>query len=112
MARTTKSILTAQRLADGRVVYLAADRSWVTEHARAWMDEASVIDAEIPAASAQTEDIVEPYRIEVQIEDDGRVIHQSTRERIRAEGPHAVLRRFGYERLGESGASDVSVRRV
>jgi hypothetical protein len=105
-----RSILTAQRLSDGRVVYLAPDRSWVVEDRRAWMDEPAVIDAEIPAASAQTETIVEPYRIEIEVDERGGVSHLSTRERIRAEGPHGVLRRFGYEPT--ESTSDVSVRRV
>ena len=103
-------MLTAQRLADGRVVYLARDRSWVLDHTRAWMDEPAVIDAELPAASQQTETIVEPYRIEVRVDEHGAIHHLSTRERIRAEGPSGVLRRFGYE--GTEVASDVSVRRV
>jgi hypothetical protein len=101
MVMTTKSMLTAQRLADGRVVYLTADRGWTTRDADAWLAEASAIDEALPAAAAQTELVVEPYRIEVDVDEAGRPHHKTTRERIRAEGPSAVLRRFGYERSSE-----------
>ena len=101
MTKTTKSMLTAQRLADGRVVYLAPDRSWTQCHNDGWLADAAEIDAALPSAKAQTEVVVEPYRIEVDVDETSRIHHRSTRERIRAEGPSAVLRRFGYERPSE-----------
>jgi hypothetical protein len=68
---------------------------------RPWLADAAGIDAELPSAKAQTEVVVEPYRIEVDVDEAGRIHHRSTRERIRAEGPSGVLRRFGYERPSE-----------
>ncbi len=94
-----KLIVTAQRLSDGRVVYLRQDRSWTQRDAEAWVSEdAGVIDALVEWAKTQTEVVVDPYRIEVQVV-GGAIRHLSARERIRAEGPAAVLARFGPTRL-------------
>ncbi|HEY8432375.1 MAG TPA: DUF2849 domain-containing protein [Sandaracinaceae bacterium] len=90
-----KLIVTAQRLADGRVVYLRPDRSWTQRDSEAWItDDASALEAELAWAKTQTEVVVEPYRIEVELEPDGTVRHLSARERIRAGGPASVLARF------------------
>lgn len=90
-----KLIVTAQRLSDGRVVYLRRDRGWTQRDAEAYVSEdAAVIDALVDWAKTQTELVVDPYRVEVEVE-AGVVRHVSARERIRAVGPSAVLRRFG-----------------
>lgn len=94
----TKLMVTAQRLSDGRVVYLGRDRRWMRHDADAWVtDDAGALDAALGWAATQTEVVVEPYRIEVDVI-DGLIRHRSARERIRAEGPAAVLRRFGFGR--------------
>lgn len=90
------SMVTAQRLSDGRVVYLREDRSWTQRDVEAFRTEdASLVDALVDWARAQTETVVDPYRIEVEVDPSGAIRHLSARERIRAEGPAAVLRRFG-----------------
>jgi hypothetical protein len=91
-------IVTAQRLSDGRVVYLGADREWATRDAEAERAEAAAaLEPSLQWARGQTEAVVEPYAIEVEVQNDC-VRHLSIRERIRAEGPDAVLARLG---LGE-----------
>lgn len=93
-----KLIVTAQRLSDGRVVYLREDRSWTTVDAEAARgDEAGALEAPMAWARTQTEVVVDPYIIEVDVE-GGAIRHMSARERIRAEGPEAVLARFGLLR--------------
>ncbi|MCZ7683109.1 MAG: DUF2849 domain-containing protein [Sandaracinaceae bacterium] len=90
-----KLIVTAQRLSDGRVVYLRRDRSWAQRDAEAFVSEdAALVEALVDWAKTQTEAVVEPYRVEVEVE-SGVIRHLTARERIRAEGPSAVLRRFG-----------------
>ncbi len=91
----TKLMVTAQRLVDGRVVYLAEDRSWVSRDRDGWTtDDATALETALAWAATQTEVVVEPYRIEVEVV-GGSIRHASARERIRAEGPIAVLARFG-----------------
>jgi hypothetical protein len=93
-----KLIVTAQRLSDGRVVYLREDRSWTTVDAEAARrDDGSALEPILSWAKVQTEVVVEPYSIEVEVVGD-TVRHTSARERIRAEGPDAVLARFGLLR--------------
>ncbi len=91
----TQMMVTAQRLVDGRVVYLRADRGWAERDRDGWAsDDADQVEAELAWASVQTESVVGAYRIEVDVI-DGAIRHRSARERIRAEGPAAVLQRFG-----------------
>jgi type IV secretory pathway TrbF-like protein len=93
-----KLIVTAQRLSDGRVVYLREDRSWTTVDAEAARgDDAAALEGLLSWAKTQTEVVVEPYTIEVDVIGDS-IRHTSARERIRAEGPEAVLARFGFLR--------------
>ena len=93
---TKLSMVTAQRLVDGRVVYLREDRGWTQRDDEAWTsaDDAAIEEA-LALASRETELVVGPYRIEVEVDASGRIVHTSARERIRAEGPAGVLRRFG-----------------
>ncbi len=90
---TTLRMVTANRLIDGRVVYLRADRTWSLRDADALV-ASEALDEHVSWASTQTEEIVEPYVIEVVLE-GSRIRHLSARETIRAEGPEAVLARFG-----------------
>lgn len=70
-------VVTANRLRDGRVVYLAAD-GWSEDIA-----DASLLSEEEARAVASPE-VVEPYLIEVA---DGSRRPVRRRERIRAAGP-------------------------
>ncbi len=90
------SMVTAQRLVDGRVVYLRADRTWTSRDSEAWMS-ADVEAAEelVAFGRTQTEEVVDVYRIEVEVDETGAIWHLSARERIRAAGPAAILARFG-----------------
>lgn len=91
VARPPKSsqIITANRLIDGRVVFLTQDLSWSSDlgNAQVFPDPAS---AEGGIKSAQTSaangEIVDPYAISVSLT-DGRAAPTLLRERIRADGP-------------------------
>ena len=82
-------MVTANRLTDGAVVFLAADGSWV-EHLAAGQavpeGEAAAAQLKRAEASARTE-VVAPYLIEVGPGADGGIVALRYRERIRAGGP-------------------------
>ncbi len=81
-------VLTANRLADGRVVYLA-EQGWTSD-----LGAARLVLNEADAESAETEGraavagrlVVEPYLIDIEAETGG-VQPVRLRERIRASGP-------------------------
>ncbi len=91
-SRKTKSelrVLTANRLGDGRVVYLSEDGGWVSklDAARLVRDDAEAETAEAAGAAAVADRfVVEPYLIDVELVEDG-VQPARLRERIRAQGP-------------------------
>ena len=80
------NVITANRLTDGIVVYLAPDGGWVEDiaHARfaATEDETSVLEAEANKA-VKARIVVAMYPMPVEIK-DGAVDALSVRERIRA----------------------------
>jgi Protein of unknown function (DUF2849) len=81
------SVVTANRLADGIVVYLAADGEWTEEiaNARVADDEAETKALETIAENAVRERVVVgPYPMPVALKDDGAIDPISVRERIRA----------------------------
>jgi len=81
-------VMTANRLGDGRVVYLGCD-GWTDElgAARILQNETDIGTAEATAREAVADrQIVEPYLIEVETECDG-IQPRRLREKIRAEGP-------------------------
>jgi hypothetical protein len=89
-------MITANLLSTGAVVYLRADRTWSPTHDEAISEpDAKAIEPLVDWAKTQALVVLDPYAIEVEIDDRG-VHHLSARERIRAEGPGAVLERFGY----------------
>jgi len=98
--RMSRQILTANRLIDGAVVFLAADGRWVTrlDHARVAddTDDTGALEA-VGARDAAAQIVVAPYLIDV-AEADGRVVPTRYRERIRAFGPstHPELAKQAY----------------
>jgi Protein of unknown function (DUF2849) len=85
-------VITANRLADGAVIYRTGARDWTTE-----LREAAVV-ATAPAASellaaAHADDIgaVGAYVAPVRVENDGSVVPGNLRERIRRTGPTIEL---------------------
>lgn len=82
-------ILTANRLDDGRVVFLAEDGSWSPRlsEARVARDEAAEADLEAVGLAAERDcRVVGCYLVPV-AERDGHIEATSARERIRAQGP-------------------------
>jgi len=81
-------IVTANRLADGRTVYLA-EAGW-SESMEAAQVAGSAAAAEallaVAARAAAENEVVAPYRIAV-VEEGGRLRPATLRERIRAGGP-------------------------
>jgi IMP dehydrogenase/GMP reductase len=80
------NVVTANRLVDGIVVYLAPDGGWVEELARAWLadTEEQTKELERVAAKAVAERrVVAVYPMEVDIL-EGVPVALSVRERIRA----------------------------
>ena len=82
-------MITANRLTDGAVVFLASRDRWVErfEDGQLANDdaEAAVLQQTAEAAVARAE-VVGPYLIEVS-DQNGRLLPARYRERIRAEGP-------------------------
>jgi Protein of unknown function (DUF2849) len=81
------NVVTANRLTDGVVVYLAADGEWTEEiaNARVADDEAETKALETIAEDAVRERVVVGvYPMPVALKDDGAVDPISVRERIRA----------------------------
>jgi Protein of unknown function (DUF2849) len=80
------SVVTANRLVDGIVVYLAADGSWTEDIARARLaeseEETKALEAEAAEAVKQRK-VVAVYPMQVALH-DGAVDPLSVRERIRA----------------------------
>jgi hypothetical protein len=92
------SVLTANRLTDGIVVYLAADGQWVESVEGAAIarsaEEAQALQAQGARDSAANL-VVEPYLAEV-AETGGRSVLARMRERVRVEGPSILGDVPGY----------------
>jgi hypothetical protein len=90
----TLQMITANRLTDGAVVFLAGGERWVErfEDGALARDtaEAGLLQQIADAAVARAE-VVGPYLIEVS-EQDGRLLPSRYRERIRVEGPSVGLK--------------------
>jgi hypothetical protein len=92
-------VVTANRLEDGRVVYLRADRSWAPDlDAAELLTDTAERDARIAwAARDQSLIVTGCYGFDLGVAASGaRVL--STREQIRAAGEASVRRRLGLER--------------
>lgn len=81
-------IVTANRLVDGRVVFLDAAGGWVEALAAAAPLDEAAATAAIAAAAADVAQrrIVDPYAVEVEPTADG-LTPKAMREKIRANGP-------------------------
>lgn len=81
--------ITANRLADGRVVFRAPDGAWTTNLARAArFDDAAAVEAALAASKQDAERciVLDPYAIEIEAGADG-VVPKALKEKIRAAGP-------------------------
>ena len=92
---TSLRVVTANRLGDGRVVYLTADSDWDEriEAARATdSDELARDLLRVAELAAEQRAVVEPYLIAVERQDgNGSIQALGQRERIRAAGPSVRL---------------------
>lgn len=95
-AKEIDFIVTANRLGDGRVVYLAAPDRWSEsyEAARVTRDPAER-DAWVAWAKSQERVVCGAYAIEATLDAKGQRV-LSARERLRALGPGDARRRLGY----------------
>jgi hypothetical protein len=88
---TGPSVVTANRLADGVVVYRTADGGWSAElSAAAVITNAEEAKALLAAARADFLRAVDPYVAPVEFAGE-RMRPANLRERIRAEGPTIAL---------------------
>lgn len=90
--------VTANRLADGRVVYLTADGEWSEHLAEAAWSESEAGQSELLAraeAHAAAAAVVDPYLFAVSVE-DGAPAPERLREVIRGAGP-TVRRDLGKQ---------------
>jgi Protein of unknown function (DUF2849) len=91
-------VITANRLADGLVVFQTAEESWTEDFNRAgvWRDPAALAVALARAKLDETQNlVVEPYAVPV-AERNGHVAPKALREAIRAAGP-TVRRDLGKQ---------------
>ena len=84
-----QEVITANRLTDGLVVFLAADGGWSEDfHKGAVIEDpaakARALDVAAKAADANL--VVDPYPIELELR-AGHLAPKALRERIRATGP-------------------------
>lgn len=95
---TGSSILTANRLSDGRAVFLDFEGAWNESIDVALVARASQEIAELEARGAfdaAQNLVVEPYLVEVR-EIEGRLMPVRQRERVRAGGPSVLDDVPGY----------------
>ena len=88
--------LTANRLSDGRVVFLTTSGRWSPELCEARVAEDADAQASLSALGEAAEaacEVVGPYLIDVRHEDDGLVAVE-IREAIRANGPTVQAGQF------------------
>ena len=83
----SRQAITANRLADGRVVYVAADGAWVTDFARAHALDAGNEERWLARAAADEVAgiVIGPYAIA--LAEGPAPVPATLRERIRARGP-------------------------
>ncbi|MFQ5564089.1 MAG: DUF2849 domain-containing protein [Parvularculaceae bacterium] len=87
--------VTANRLADGRVVYLAADGSWAERFAGATVLEPDAAEAALTKAKARVTEIADAYLIEAEA-GGAPAGREAFRETLRNAGP-TVRRDLGKQ---------------
>lgn len=89
-------VISANRTADGGVVYLTADRGWTDRLAGARAFERKPeSDAELAWARTREAVICDPHVIKVTLGEHGPA-PLDTKQRIRAAGPEATLAALGF----------------
>ena len=99
-------VITANRLADGVVVFQTADRGWSEDFncAAVWRDAAATAAALARAKEDELQNlVVEPYPVPVD-ERNGHVAPKALREAIRAAGP-TIRRDLGKQAEGHAPLS-------
>ncbi len=84
-----QEVITANRLADGLVVFLAADGGWTEDFHKGAVfadPQAKAHALSVAASAADANVVVEPYPIELELR-AGHLAPKALRERIRASGP-------------------------
>lgn len=77
--------ITGNRLADGRVVYLAENGAWTERLSEAQLFEAAGAEAALAAAKARVREIASAYLIDADA--NGAAGREALRETIRSKGP-------------------------
>jgi Protein of unknown function (DUF2849) len=98
--------ITANRLDNGRVVFLDPEGGWTLDLAEAhFVADGPELDAAIAQAQAQADAriVVEPYPIDIKSVDD-KPVPARIRERIRAEGPTVAYGDAEYAALNGKAA--------
>ncbi len=95
-AKQTEFLVTANRLSDGRVVYLASEERWSELYAEGLVTrDPAERDRWIAWAKTRERDVCGAYAIEAMVSTSGER-ELSARERLRALGPGDARRRLGY----------------
>lgn len=84
-------VVTANRVADGAVIYRAADGGWTTELNAAAVTTSAAVAQELLAADADQSRAVGAYVAPVKLTADGQVRPGNLRELIRSAGPTVNL---------------------
>ena len=102
----SEAVITANSLLEGDVVFWAAG-GWVESLAEAErFDDPSRLDASLQTAKGQTTQVIDPYAIDIVVE-DGQAVPSSYRERIRALGPSTHLD-HGKQAQGGAGVEAIA----
>lgn len=89
----SKSIVTANRLSDGLVVFRTAEGAWSLSFAEAAIFDGDAANA-VAEASGDVTVVVGVYAVEVEDSADGAGLQPlTTRERIRIQGPSIEFKR-------------------
>ena len=90
-------LVSASRLRDGAVAYLAPDRTWVDAfEAAARHRDPDARDAALAFARQDEANVCSAHIVEVAVGADGQLL-LSARERLRRDGAAKVRERLGYQ---------------
>jgi len=100
----TLKAITANRMIDGLVVFLADDRSWTEDvDASQVFEDGEALDKALAFSAEQAAErvVLDPYTIDVTVE-DGKPVPSRLRELIRAKGPSVAYGEEERKRLAEA----------